>query len=148
MRYKEAEHIMYRYPLNIMRLMERLKELKVLRSMTDYRGQVWEEGKVQDGTHGDPVARYSDRIMELERQIRLLRRDIDPISSVRSRLKASEKEHERVMFFVLELHYFEGWRLSDVAFHLCRSRRWLLRLKHALVQEVMRESDKSDKHSE
>ena len=138
-RYRHAERLMYRFPMNIVRITVVSEALKELRARTDCHAQKYEQSLQGAGTHSDPVGAYADKIMQLEGLLVRLRKEAEPVLKVRQSLKLVQDEREQEMFIVLERFYFEKADLSETAQELGKSERTLRRRREELVREVMRE---------
>lgn len=140
--FRQAEKHLYTFPVKLMRWQELLLELFTLRQETDCHAQSYEAIHAPEGTHSEPVASYYAKIEAAEKGIVSLGRDCIPIMRLRNFLKISQSERYRTMYSVMELFYFERWKLSDVSEHLRKSIKTIARRRHELVDLTREELER------
>ena len=141
--FRYAEHLLYSYPVNMMRIREAELTLARLREETDCHAQNYNYCPQSAGGHSDPVAGYHAKVDRLERTLIRLREETAPIEKVRTFLLKSADERDSDMLFVLELFYFEKMRLEDVALHLQKSVKTIGRRRQELTGLVLYELEHS-----
>ena len=137
--YRYAEHLLYCYPVNMMRIHDTKNLLAELSAQTDCHAQNYNRAPPTAGSHSDPVSQYHSRIDQLERTLTRLFEETAPVERVRDRLKGSHDERAGDMLFVMELYYFERMKLEDAALHLQKSVKTLLRRRQELTGLVVNE---------
>ena len=140
--YRQAEHSLYNFPVNLMRWQEAALTLYTLRSETDCHAQNYENSHASEGTHSEPVASYYSQIEAAENTLRALSRRTIPVMRLRNFLKIAQSERYRTMYYVMELYYFEHWNISQVGEHLQKSVKTVARRKHELVDLTIEELQK------
>ena len=137
--YVYAESILYRFPVNLMRMQEAQQESAALRRRLDVHAQSYEVRPSASGTHSDPVGERTARVLTLEHLIERLEQSVIPVMRLRCELKNSSIEDYRVRFFIMELYYFEGVSLIDVMIHLeKRSIGYMRAQRRSLVEQLIR----------
>ena len=144
--FRTAKTLLYRFPLNLMRLQELQLAIARQRAQLDVHAQSYEAQTATAGTHSDPVARLALRVMSMEEQLRRIERRVVPVLRLRNRLKNSGSEDERVRFYIMELYYFEGIDMVTVMLHLYkRSIGYMRRQKRKLLEQLVEEIEKFSK---
>ena len=140
--YRQAEYTLYNFPVNLMRWQEASLALQALRQETDCHAQSYELSRASEGTHSEPVHSYYALIETAENTIKALARKTIPIMRLRNFLKISQSERYRTMYYVMELYYFEHWKVHEVSEHLQKSEKTIARRKHELVDLTIEELQK------
>ena len=136
--YRQAEKMLYSFPINMMRLNECLLKLSDLRSQTDCHAQSYENIMQDTGTPNEPVYKYYIEIEKLELHIKTLIKRTKPLIELRNEIKNSQDERLIEIYYVMEMYYFEKWSMNDIAFHLQKSLKTLQRRRHELVELVIK----------
>ena len=137
--FRYTEKCLYNYHENLARLDVLKEDLRVLRCSSDVKAQSYQLTFFFTGEHSDPVARYVEKIERLEAQIKRLQRSTAPITKLIEDLKnLSNNVNSRIKEYekVLELFYFGGVSLSEIAAELHRSRRTISARRHSLVMKA------------
>ena len=142
-----AEGLLYHFPSNLMRLHEAQYELIRLRRMYDVHAQNYDAPHTARGTHSDPVAARSHRILTLEELAECIERKTVPVLQLRNELKNSADERCRVRFYIMELHYFEDMPLVDVMIHLQKRNIAFMRHERRIMLEQLVSYIKKISHS-
>ncbi|MBQ2616402.1 MAG: hypothetical protein IJF90_06045 [Synergistaceae bacterium] len=137
--YRHAEHALYSFPVNLMRWQEAALTLFALRQETDCHAQSYEGSHASQGTHSEPVASYYALIETAENTIKALAVKTVPVMRLRNFLKIASSERYRTMYYIMELYYFERWKLPQVGEHLQKSVKTVARRKHELVDLTVEE---------
>ena len=122
-----------------MRWQEEALHLQSLRQESDCHAQNYEASHASEGSHSEPVLNYYVLIETAERTLKGLLRKVAPIARLRGYLKISSSERYRTMYYIMEMYYFEKWKLEHVAEHLQKSPKTITRRKHELVNLTMEE---------
>ena len=138
--YRAAEKLLYTYPVNLMHWHEAVKEYMRICGETDCHGQSYEQSQ-DTGDHSDPPCDYVARKQKAEQEIKKYGGLTRGISLLRQELRGSNDERLGVMLQVMELYYFEGMSMKDLAMHLRKNERTLYRRREELVKEVMKLSN-------
>ncbi len=125
-----------------MRWQEESLKLATLRQESDCHAQNYEVSHASQGTHSEPVLNYVVLIETAERAVKGLLRKVAPVARLRNYLKISQSERYRIMYYIMEMYYFEKWKLEHVAEHLQKSVKTLARRKYELVNLTMEELQK------
>lgn len=140
--YRQAEHTLYSFPVNLMRWQEEALHLFTLRQETDCHAQKYETSHSSEGSHSEPVLNYYVLIETAERALAGLSRKTVPVMRLRNFLKIAQSERYRTMYYIMELYYFERWKLPQVGEHLNKSVKTVARRKHELVDLTVEELQK------
>lgn len=140
--YRQAEKLLYTYPVNVMRYQEALMRYMRLTGETDCRAQNYENAG-SPINHGDPPGEYTDRLMSAEREVKKYGALVRDVRSMRYELGRNSGRHEGELYQVLELYYFEGMSMKDLAMHLGLNERTVYRRRRELVRGLMRRLDDS-----
>ena len=140
--FRQAEHSLYNFPVNLMRWQDRILDLHRLRQETDCHAQNYEANHSSEGTHSEPVANYYVLIETAENAINGLGRKVIPVLRLRNFLKIAQSERYRTMYYVMELYYFERWKMDAVAEHLQKSVKTVSRRRHELVDLTREELER------
>ena len=143
--YRQAESLLYTFPVNIMRRREAKDSLKTLRAETDCHAQNYGRPSVSTGTHSDPVSVYHAKVEMLELRIAMLTRKIEPVQYVRDFLMRSHDVRDSDMFIVMDMYYFERMKLEEVAALMRKSPSTLARRRQELIGLVMREIENQER---
>ena len=146
--YRQAEHTLYSFPVNLMRWQEAALNLSALRAETDCHAQNYETSHAAEGTHSEPVHSYYVLVETAENTLRGLAKKTVPIMRLRNFLKIAQDERYRTMYYIMEMFYFEHWKLYEVAEHFRKSVKTLARRKHELVALTIEELEKGVSESE
>ena len=145
--YRIAEKLLYTYPVNMMRYQEAVLSYMRLKGETDCHAQSYEHTGTPSEP-SDPPNEYVSRLMKAEREVRKYSSRTREIRELRQDLKHSEEVREGVMLLVMELVYFEGMSMRELAMHLGMNERTLYRRREELVHEVMKRREKVPELSE
>ena len=132
--FKFTEKCLYNYKANLSRIGVLEEDLRVLRAGSDVHAQSYQLTFGFCGDNSDPVSRYVEKIESLENQIKRLRRNTAPITELindMSTAKEGTKNYDYKM--LIELFYFGGLLLSEIADELHKSRRTLSQRRQSLV---------------
>ena len=140
--FRQAEHTLYSFPVNLMRWQDKALELYTLRQETDCHAQNYELSHASEGTHSEPVHSYYTRIEAAELAINALGRKTIPIMRLRNFLKIAQSERYRTMYYVMELYYFERWKVHEVSEHLQKSEKTIARRRHELIDLTIEELER------
>lgn len=140
--FRQAEYTLYHFPVNLMRWQEAALALHDLRHETDCRAQSYEGIHASEGTHSEPVASYYALIEASENTLKHLAKKTIPVMRLRNFLKNSQDERYRVMYYVMELRYFEQWELKAVAEHLRKSTKTISRRRQELIDLTIDELER------
>ncbi|MBQ7543858.1 MAG: hypothetical protein IJT02_02840 [Synergistaceae bacterium] len=141
--FRTAKSLLYRFPLNLMRLQELQQAIAQQRTQLDVQAHSYEAQTASTGTHSDPVALLALRVMSMEEQLRRIEQRVVPVLRLRNRLKNSGSEDERVRFYIMELYYFEDIDMVTVMLHLYkRSIGYMRRQKRKLLEQLVEEVEK------
>lgn len=142
-KYRRAEYRLYHHTETVAKYQATCQEYDELRASSDVHAQRYTEHYPSSGQVHDPAGDYVNRLMNLERRIKLLRARIDAVENVRIRLRdGMTREHDErsaEKLQVMESVYFDGVRMSDLAHHLGKNERTLYRRRRELVYDVMGE---------
>ena len=130
------------FPVNLMRWQDKILELHRLRQETDCHAQNYEASHAPQGTHSEPVGTYYAMIEAAEIEIDSLGRKVIPVLRLRNFIKIAQSERYRTMYYVMELYYFERWKMMLVAEHLQKSVKTIARRRHELVDLTIEELEK------
>lgn len=130
------------FPVNLMRWQDKILELHSLRQETDCHAQNYEASHAPEGTHSEPVGTYYNMIEAAEIEIDSLGRKVIPVLRLRNFIKIAQSERYRTMYYVMELYYFERWKMELVAEHLQKSIKTIARRRHELVDLTIEELEK------
>lgn len=134
--------MLYSFPVNLMRWQDKILELHTLRQESDCHAQNYEPKHSPEGSHNEPVHNYYARIETLEKEIHELDNKCIPVMRLRNFLKIAQSERYRSMYYVMELYYFEKWKLDAVSEHLRKSRKTIARRRQELVALMIEEVDR------
>lgn len=140
--FRQAEHSLYNFPVNLMRWQDKILELHTLRQETDCHAQSYEKTHSPEGTHSEPVMNYVVLIETAENTIDGLGRKVIPIMRLRNFLKIAQSERYRTMYYVMEMYYFERWKMERVSEHLRKSVKTIARRRHELVDLTIEELER------
>ena len=140
--FRQAEHTLYSFPVNLMRWQDKILELHTLRQETDCHAQNYERSYASEGTHSEPVHSYYIMIENAVELINSLGRKCIPIMRLRNFLKTAQSERYRTMYYVMELYYFERWKMERVAEHLQKSVKTVARRRHELISLTIEELER------
>lgn len=135
--YRIAEKQLYSYPVNMMRYQEAMIAYMRLRGETDCHAQSYRE-RLGAREPGDPPGDYVNRLMRAEHEVKKYSLLTRPVREVRRDLRDNAGDREVLMLQVMELYYFEGLSMRELAMHLGQNERTLYRRREELVREVMR----------
>ena len=135
---REAEGLLWSYPINALRLNDAESQLAELRNLLDCRGQTYDHIPAKSGTHSDPVAGLFERIEPIERIVAKLRDNVAVVADLRDTLKHSQDSKDVDMYNLMELFYFEHKGFSEVASLLGKSVRTLSRVRQSLIASVIK----------
>ncbi len=138
-KFRQAERLLYTYPLNLMRLRDTRYALWRLRVETDCHAQNYDKSPSSAGSHSDPPGQYVQQLMTLESQSEKFMKSTAPIRELRYRLGRSSERADAQKLSVMELHYFEHMTLRDLALHLQTSERTIFRRRDELINELIAE---------
>ena len=130
------------FPVNLMRWQDKILELHRLRQETDCHAQNYEASHAPQGTHSEPVGTYYAMIEAAEIEIDSLGRKVIPVLRLRNFIKIAQSERYRTMYYIMELYYFERWKMELVAEHLQKSVKTIARRRHELVDLTIEELEK------
>jgi len=139
--FRLTEKLLFSYHENLARLDVLREDLRVLRASGDVHAQNYQSTFGFSSTPSDPVAAHVEKIISLENQIKRLERNTDPISRLVSDINksaATAPKHSQLKDFqaLLELFYFGGYTLYDVAETINKSRRTLSSRRSLLVMKA------------
>lgn len=137
MHYRAAEKMLYTYPVNMMRYREALLEYMRICGETDCHGQSYRESMNDNREPGDPVNEYVARKQRAEKEFKKYSVLTREVGKIRRELRASDDVKEQIMLQVMELYYFEGMSMRELAMHLGQNERTLYRRREELVKRVM-----------
>lgn len=140
--YRQAEHTLYSFPVNLMRWQDTALHLYTLRQECDCHAQSYEASHASQGTHSEPVLNYYVLIETAENALKGLSRKTIPVMRLRNFLKIAQSERYRTMYYIMELYYFERWKLPEVGEHLQKSVKTIARRRHELVDLTIEELEK------
>ena len=141
MHYRIAEKLLYTYPINVMRHQEAMLKYMRIKGETDCHAQRYtSEG--EPTSPSDPPSDYVNRLLKAEQDIRKYSERTRAIREVRYELRMSDDTRSGIMLQVMELVYFEGMSMRDLAMHLGMNERTLYRRREELVHEVMKKRSK------
>lgn len=116
--------------------------LYTLQQETDCHAQKYESSHSSEGTHSEPVLNYYVLIETAEKHLAGLSRKTIPVMRLRNFLKIAQSERYRTMYYIMELYYFERWKLHAVSEHLRKSLKTVARRKHELIDLTIEELER------
>lgn len=125
-----------------MRWKDKILELHRLRQETDCHAQNYEASHASEGTHSEPVHNWYITIEATEKCVASLGQKVIPVMRLRNFLKITQSERYRTMYYVMELYYFERWKLGAVSEHLQKSVKTIARRRHELVDLTIDELER------
>ena len=125
-----------------MRWQDRILELHRLRQETDCHAQSYEPNHSSQGSHSEPVHNYYILIETMENTINGLGRKVIPVMRLRNFLKIAQSERYRTMYYIMELYYFERWKMQEVSEHLQKSIKTIARRRHELIDLTIEELER------
>ena len=136
--FRLTEKLLFRYKSNLARLDILKEDLRVFKANGDVKAQAYQLYSNFGGIPSDPVAAHVEKIISLENQIKNLERDTIPITRFvndvyKSAAIASKFSPTRDFQALLDLFYFGGFTLSEVAESVKKSRRTLCSRRKSLV---------------
>ena len=140
--FRQAERTLYTFPVKLMRWQDKILELHVLRQETDCHAQNYEQSHASEGTHSEPVHTYYILIESAVETINALGKKVIPVMRLRNFLKTANSERYRTMYYVMELYYFEQWKMEAVSEHLQKSIKTVARRRHELVDLTIEELER------
>lgn len=135
---KGVEKMLYDFPINLRKYQSALEELAKIRELTDCKAQSYSQTPGKPSGHSDPTAMYVGRVLVCEEILNKYSQLVEPVMLLRNELKNAHNENERLMFAVLELHFFDGMTLKDLALHMQRSKKTITLLKKRLISRGYR----------
>ena len=135
--FRFIEKCLYNYPSNLARIEVLSEDLRVLRAYGDVHSPLPQLFFNASNAYTDPVSSHVDKVQRLEAQIRRLERITAPITKLLKNIDtfsqfAINQEYKQL----LELFYFGGASLSEIACELHMSRSTLFRRRRGLVRKV------------
>ena len=144
--YRKAENLLYSFPVNEMRYRESIIQYMRLRAETDCRAQSYTHSEHSEPS--DPPSDYVNRLMKAEAEIKRFGGLVREVREMRYDLRKSEADRQSAMYQVLELYYFKGMSMKDLAMHLGMNERTIYRRRNDLVRELMRRQRRNARQPE
>ena len=139
--FRLTEKLLFSYHDNLARLETLREDLRVLRAGGDVHVQTYQLTFNFGSTPSDPVAAHTEKIISLENKIKSLERNTSPITRLVQDIKkcagkSSKFAPVRDYEILLDLFYFGGYTLYDVAESENRSKRTLSSRRKKLVMKA------------
>ena len=133
--FRYVEKCLYKYPLNVNRLGVLKEDLRLLRINGDVKAQQYEQPCT--GTFYSPVEEHLIKIQGMEQKIKQLEKTTAPITALMKNIADNQKfKRNQEYRILLEMFYFGGASISEIAGELHVSNSTLLRRRRALIKKT------------
>lgn len=138
--FKYAEKALYDYPANVRGLNTLQSDLIALKASYDAHAQNYEIIPDRKNKISEPVFSYVSKILAIEKQIKKIFQEIEPITKLIQDLKQTCKYSTRNQEYILLLKYFYfvGGDIAFICDKLNMSRSAFYLRRKRLIQMVMK----------